>query len=509
MEKEIYVSETASERRIAVLEDAMLVEIYVEKPHHQGMVGNIYKGKVENVIPGMQAAFVDIGYDINSFLPFSEINNPEYLKDTSTSEEEDEGENAKVIPSRGIDVDLETGQEILIQVIKEPFSGKGPRVTTNIAIPGHLIVLVPNAHFIGISKKIWDKYEKRRLRKIAKNLPRSEEMGIIVRTEAEGKSEKLIKKDFEILIKNWKTIDEKVKHVTAPSLVFEDLETVSTVIRDLLTSDVTKMTFDSRKLFRRIQGYLQDVSPNLVSKMALYKARIPLFIKAGIEEKIDKSLRSRVWVKSGAYLVIEHTEAMVVVDVNSGRFIGKGDHEENSLKINLEAAREVGRQLRLRDIGGLIVIDFIDMQEEENKKKVYNELRKELRKDRAKVAVCPISDFGLLEMTRQRVRLSLLHSMSDKCPTCHGSGRIGSKDSVITKIDNWLRGFRQKSRELRLKLRIHPSLAEYLKNSKKDVLRKFMWQNFVHIDIEEDDSLTPDEFHFYSKKKGGEITREV
>ena len=508
MEKEIFVSETVAERRIAVLENGVLVEIYVEKPHLQGLVGNIYKGKVENVIPGMQAAFVDIGHEINSFLPFSEINNPEYLKDTSTSEEEDESENVKQTHTRSTDVDLVTGQEVLIQVIKEPFSGKGPRVTTNIAIPGHLLVLVPNTHFVGISKKIWDKYEKRRLRKIAQNLL-PEGVGIIVRTEAEGKSEKLIKKDFEIILKNWKIIEGKIKQVKAPSLIFEDLETVSMVVRDLLTSDVTKMTFDSRKLFRRIQSYLQDVSPNLVSKMELHRGRTPLFVKRGIEEKIDKSLRSRVWVKSGAYLIIEHTEAMVVVDVNSGRFIGKGDHEENSLKINLETAREVARQLRLRDIGGLIVIDFIDMQHEENKKKVFNELRKELRKDRAKVAVSPISDFGLLEMTRQRIRLSLLHSVSELCPICRGSGRIGSKDSVITKIDNWLRGFRQKSRELRLKLHIHPSLAEYLKKTKKDVMRKFMWQNFVQIDIVEDDSLTPDEFHFYSKKKGSEITKEV
>lgn len=508
MDKEIHISETAVERRIAVMEDGELVEIYVEKPHDQGMVGSIYKGKVENVIPGMQAAFVDIGYDINSFLPFSEITNPEYLRDASTSEE-DNGENDGKSKTPGsIDVDLETGQEILVQVIKEPFSGKGPRVTTNIALPGHLLVMVPDARFVGISKKIWDKYEKRRLRKIAKDLL-TDEVGIIVRTEAEGKSEKVIKKDFEILMKNWKTLDQKARHVAAPALIHEDLETVSAVIRDLLTSDITKIVFDSRKLYRRIQSYLQDVSPGLVSKLELHRGRVPLFIEKGIEEKIDKSLRTRVWIKSGAYLVIEHTEAMVVVDVNSGRFIGKGDHEENSLKINLEAAREVARQLRLRDIGGLIVIDFIDMQEEENKKKVYKELRNELRKDRAKVAVSPISDFGLLEMTRQRVRLSLLDSMSEKCSTCHGTGRIGSKDSVITKIDNWLRGFRQKRRELRLRLRIHPSLADYLRNSKKEVLRKFMWQNFVHIEIEEDDSLGPDEFQVFSRKKGEEIGLKV
>ncbi len=200
---------------------------------------------------------------------------------------------------------------------------------------------------------------------------------------------------------------------------------------------------------------------------------------------------------------------MVVVDVNSGRFIGKSNHENNSLKINLEAARGIGKQLRLRDIGGLIVIDFIDMQEEQNKKKVYNELRKELRKDRARVAVSPISDFGLLEMTRQRIRLSLLDTLSEACPTCRGSGRIASKDAVITRIDNWLRSFRQKSRELRLQLYVHPSLAKYLEELRKDVIRKFMWQNFVHIDIKADESLQPDRFRFFSKKKGVEITDQV
>ncbi|MDP6455996.1 MAG: Rne/Rng family ribonuclease [Candidatus Marinimicrobia bacterium] len=508
MDKEIYVSETASERRIAVTEDNTLVELYIEKPNEQGMVGNIYKGQVENVIPGMQAAFVDIGFDINAFLPFSEISNPEYLKDASTSEEEDEGKNRKQIPPKEINVDLKSGQDILVQVIKEPFSGKGPRVTTSFAIPGHLVVIVPNASFIGISKKIWDKYEKRRLRKIVKGIvPKG--MGIIVRTEAEGTSEKLIKKEVDQLIKNWNAMENKANHMQSPSLVHEDVETVSTVIRDILTSDLIKMLFDSRKLYRRFQSYLQNVSPGLVSKLELYRGRVPLFSKAGLDDQIEKSTRSRVWLKSGAYLIIEHTEAMVVADVNSGRFIGKSNHETNSLKINLEAARGIAQQLRLRDIGGLIVIDFIDMQEEKNKKKVYNELRKELRKDRAKFAVSPISDFGLLEMTRQRIRLSLLDTLSDKCPTCRGSGRIASKDAVITRIDNWLRSFRQKNRELRLQLYIHPSLAEYLKELRKDVIRKFMWQNFVHIDIEADESLPPDRFRFFSKKKGVEITDQV
>lgn len=508
MSKEVFVSETASERRIAIKEDGKLVEIYVEKPDQESLVGNIYKGKVENVIPGMQAAFVDIGYDINAFLPFSEISNPELLRDATTSDEEDEEGRKNGVAIKEIQVDLRTGQDILVQVIKEPFSGKGPRVTTNLAIPGHLVVLVPNADFVGISKKIWDKYEKRRLRKSIRNLiPKN--VGVIARTEAEGKSDRLLKKDLDSLLKNWKSLQAKADSLPSPTLVHEDLETVSTVIRDLLTSDVDKVVFDSRKLYRRLQHHLQNISPSMVSRLELHKDRLPLFIKEGIEKEIEKSMRRRVWLKSGAYLIIEHTEAMVVIDVNSGRFVGKRAHEENSLKINLEAAREAARQLRLRDIGGLIVIDFIDMQQSGNKKRVFHELRRELRKDHAKVAVSPISDFGLLEMTRQRIRLSLLHSLSEECPTCHGSGRIASKDTVISRIDNWLRTFRRTNRDIRLKLIVHPSLEHYLSNSKKKVIRNFMWKNFVHIGIEADEGLGPDEFRFISKKSGEDVTSKV
>ncbi len=508
MKKEIFVNETASERRIAIVEDSVLVEFYVEKPHHQGMVGNIYKGRVENVLPGMQAAFVDIGYEVNAFLPFSEISNPEYLKDTSTSDDDNNDEKKIKNQNKEIDVELETGQEILVQVIKEPFSGKGPRATTNIAIPGHLMVLVPNTKFIGVSKKIWDKYEKRRLRKIVRHFA-PDNTGIIVRTEAEGKSEKVLKKDFDMIIKSWKVVEDKAQSVPASSLIYEDYENVSSIMRDVLTADVDRVAFDSRKLYRRTQSYLQNVSPELASQLEMYRGRIPLLEREGIENDIEKSTRRRVWMKSGAYLIIEQTEAMVVIDVNSGRFVGKKDHEQNSLSINLEASREIARQLRLRDIGGLIVIDFIDMKYEKNKMKVYQEIRSELRKDRAKVAVSPISDFGLLEMTRQRIRLSLLHSLRDECPTCGGSGHIASKDAVITKIENWLKQFRNQSREIRLKLTIHPTLKEYLKSSKKDIIRRFMWKNFMHIEVVEDDSLLPDEFRFYSRKSNREITDEV
>ena len=504
MRKEIFINESMEETRIAIQEDGELVEVYIEKQDQQRMVGNIYKGQVENVLPGMQAAFVDIGYDINAFLPFSEIENSAYLSEI----DDDESSNGKKTKknsrrrknSGNVSVELKTGQEIFVQVIKEAFAGKGPRVTTEIALPGRLLVFVPNAKYIGISKKIWDKYERRRLKKIVSSL-KEKDMGVIIRTVAEGKSEELLKNDFSSLIDKWKKLQSKSKRTKEASLIYEDLETASSVIRDLFTPDIGKIVIDSKKLYRKLQSYLEDISPNMANRLEHYKLKQSLFESMGIENELDKLLQPKVWLKSGAYLIIEKTEAMVVVDVNSGRFVGKKNHEENSLKINLEACKEVARQLRLRDLSGLVVIDFIDMREESNQKKIYYELRKELKKDRAKVAVSPLSDFGLLEMTRQRIRLSLLDSMSEECPTCHGSGRIMSRETLITRIDYWLRRYKSKHRSLKLKLELHPEVAEFLKNNKK-ALRGLMWQNFTYITIEGNNSIARDEFRFLNS--GGE-----
>ena len=490
MKKEIFINESMGETRIAIQEDSQLVEVYVEKQDKHRMVGNVYKGKVENVLPGMQAAFVDVGYDLNAFLPFSEIGNNEYIIEDSGNKR-----NRNNHRYDNIEVDLKKDQDIFVQVIKEPFAGKGPRVTTEVALPGRLLVLVPNASYIGISKKIWDKYERRRLKKIAQKL-RKEDVGIIIRTVAEGKSEEHIENDFNQLMDTWHRILNKSDREDSPVIVYEDLETASSVVRDLLTPDVEKIIIDSKRLYRKTQRYLEDISPSLLERLELYKLKAPLFESFGIESEIEKIMRPKAWLKSGAYLIIEKTEAMVVVDVNSGRFIGKKLHEENSLKINLEAAREVARQLRLRDLSGLIVIDFIDMRFEENRKKVYHEIRKELRKDRAKVAVAPITEFGLLEMTRQRIRLSLLDSMSEECPACHGSGRIISKETLVTRIDHWLRRYKSKYRSLRLRLQLHPENAQYLSGEKKHILRGLMWQNFVHLKIEENVELPQDEFRF-------------
>ena len=505
MHKEIFINESMGETRIAIQEDGQLVEVYIEKQDNHRMVGNVYKGKVENVLPGMQAAFVDVGYELNAFLPFSEIGSDEFIIEENGNKKNRNNRNNKY---DNIEVDLKKDQEIYVQVIKEPFAGKGPRVTTEVALPGRLLVLVPNANYIGISKKIWDKYERRRLKKIAQRL-REGNIGVIIRTVAEGKSEEHIENDFNQLINNWNKIENKADREEAPVLVYEDLETASSVVRDLLTPDVEKIIIDSKRIYKKTQRYLEDISPSLLDRLELYKLKSPLFESFGIESEIEKVMRPKVWLKSGAYLIIEKTEAMVVVDVNSVRFVGKKLHEENSLKINLEAAREVARQLRLRDLSGLIVIDFIDMKQDENRKKIYHELRKELRKDRAKVAVAPITEFGLLEMTRQRIRVSLLDSMSEECPSCHGSGRIISQETLITRIDHWLRRYKSKHRSLRLRLQLHPQNADYLSGEKKHVLRGLMWQNFVHLKIEENVELPQDEFRFLRTKDGEEVTEEM
>ena len=510
MDKEIYISESMGESRIAIIEDGTLVEVYVEKQDQQRMVGNIYKGKVENVLPGMQAAFVDIGYDINAFLPFSEIENPAYLMDIDESEDSSSNKTNRKSNKHAndnVNVDLKTGQSIFVQVIKEAFAGKGPRITTEVAIPGRLLVLVPNSKYVGISKKIWDKYERRRLKKLVSSL-KDNDAGIIVRTVAEGKSEELIKNDLQNLENSWQKILKASNQKKDVELLYEDLETASSVIRDLFTPDISKIVIDSKKLYKKINSYLEDVSPNMASRLEHYKIKKPLFESMGIENEIDKLLRPKVWLKSGAYLIIEKTEAMVVVDVNSGRFVGKKNHEENSLKINLEACKEVARQLRLRDLSGLVVIDFIDMKNESNRKKIYYELRKELKKDRAKVAVSPISDFGLLEMTRQRIRLSLLDSMSDECPTCKGAGRIMSRETLITRIDHWLRRYKTKNRRLKLKLELHPEIADFLRDNKK-ALRGLMWHNFTYISVEGNSKIKRDEFRFLDSKNNGKIIEHV
>ena len=498
MKKEIYISKGVGETRIAVKENGKLAELHVDKKSREKTVGNIYKGIVENVIPGMQAAFINIGQDVNAFLPFSEINDPELIAER----------NQKKSNNKEVDVLLQPGQEIIVQVIKEPFDKKGARVTTELSIAGRFIVLIPKSKYIGVSKKMRDKYERRRLKKIATEIKKPG-LGMILRTVAEGKSDAQIENDYSNLIKKYNALLKLSEKNKAPKLIHDDLEVTSSVLRDLISEKVEKIVVDSKDDYKKIQKMVKEDALDIGDALEHYRKREPLFKNSGIDNSMMKLLRKKAWLKSGAYLIIERTEAMVVVDVNSGKFVGKKGHEENSLQINIEAAKEIAAQLRLRHLSGLILIDFIDMVKPENRKKVFLEMKKELRKDRAKVAVSEISEFGVLEMTRERTGLSILDSITESCEVCRGDGRIISKDTLLTRIDYWLRDYKKKYKDLRLKLYLNPEVAKYLKKDKTRDYINLMWKNFIYLKVINDEGMKKNEFRFTKMSNDKDITNEI
>jgi ribonuclease G len=502
MNKDIIINATNEETRIAIREDGQLVELFVERPESQRMVGDIYKGKVSRVLPGMQAAFISIGLEQNAFLHFSDVSHatPQFLADLDEKDEEENNGNHKFDAAK----DLKNIKEIVVQIMKEPIGGKGSRVTSQISIPGRFAVLMPNQRSIGVSRKISNFKEKRRLRNIARHvLPKN--FGLIVRTVAEGKSDKEITQDITTLLKLWESIEQRIQEAKAPALVHKDMGMATSIMRDLFTADVTRVVVDSRKLMREISAYVKHVAPTLRHKIEYHKLRRPIFDHYGIEEELRKSMQSKVWLKNGACIVIEPTEALVSIDVNSGKFIGKKDHETNSLKINMEAAREIARQARLRDLGGLIVIDFIDVLQPENKRKIYIELKKEFHKDRSITKIEELSRFGLIEMTRQRIRPSVLNAISEECPRCQGSGLIPSMPSVIADIERWIQRFRSGRGDRRITLRVPPEIFDYLDQGKFSRRLQLMWKYWMKLSLYKDASLDARQFKVFDKKNEQEI----
>jgi ribonuclease G len=547
MKKEIIINAAANETRIAITEDGRLAELFVETANKEKMVGDIYLGKVAKVMPGIKAAFIDLGLSQDGFLHFSDIGNrlEEYQAMIGEDEEEDDqaeksaavpdsaqvavetvvsaprpGHNGSQQPThtapahpRGRDnghppqkeIQLTKGQEIIVQVTKEPVGKKGVRVTSEVSLAGRFLVLLPFDGKVGISKKINSFKEKRRLRKIVQGiLP--EGFGVIIRTVAEGRDDEALQKDLEDLIKTWREIEKTVKSESAPCLVYKDMSTTSSVIRDLFSNDVSRVVVDSKKLHREIRAYIKYTSSQLLDKIELHREKAPIFDVYGIEKEIETTLARKVWLKSGGYIIIEPTEAMVVIDVNSGRYAAKKEQEQNSLRTDLEAAREICRQLRLRDIGGIIVCDFIDLEDERNKRKVYEELKKEFRKDRAKVTVLPMTEFGLVQITRQRIRQNILHSFTEPCPSCGGTGLVQSKTTTLNQLERWIRRFKGEAKEFRLTLRVNPELALHLKGGTYNRLRKIMLKYFVLIKLEVDPAIPVGEFRFISRKQGKDIT---
>lgn len=499
MKKEIIINASSTETRIAILEDRSLVELFVEQPEQERMVGDIYKGKVENVVEAVQAAFVDIGMGQNGFLPFADIGSSlrEYsaLAETVVREKEKKksrGRHSKVI---------KTGQEILVQITKEPIGSKGARLTTEISLPGRFLVLVPYDHSIGVSRKIEDVRERRRLRMLAKSM-RPEGFGLIIRTVAVGKDTKTLKGDLENLLRTWKRIENKAKSVRGNKLIHKDMGMASSVIRDLFSPDINRVVVDSRKLYREIQKYLKDVSSNLPSRLDFYKDKLPVFDVMKIEEQIERSLSRQIWMKSGGHIIFDQVEAMVVVDVNSGRSVGQKDHELNALKTNMEAAREIARQLRLRDYGGIVVVDFIDLAQEAHRKKLVSEFKRELKKARAAFDILPMNDFGLVALTRERVRPSLLFRYSEDCPRCGGLGRIPAKATIATKIERAIRQVKTETNQRRLVLKVHPDVAAFMNSGVRSRIRQLMLKHLISIKIETDPGFKDDYFELVPVERG-------
>ncbi|MDY0189821.1 MAG: Rne/Rng family ribonuclease [Desulfuromonas sp.] len=476
MAKKLVINKTSHETRIALLENGHIAELYIERTRELGIVGNIYKGKVIRVLPGMQAAFVDIGLEKAGFLYVADVIDQmeavvEYVDGRSTSADPDAEVSEELAPLPPIEDLLHEGQEILTQIAKEPLGTKGARITSNISLPGRHLVYMPTIDHIGISRRIENEEEKERLRLAVESL-REPGRGFIVRTAAEGKSEQELQADMLYLAELWHDIDTKQATLSAPALVHSDLDVTSKVLRDILTEDIGHIIVDSQIEYDKILKFLSTYMPELQCEIELHQKRELLFDAYGLEVEISRALGSKVWLKSGGYIVIEQTEALTAIDVNTGRFVGKRNLEDTILKTNLEAVKEVAYQLRLRNLGGLIIIDFIDMEKELHREQVHSSLEEALKSDKSKTNILKISELGLVEMTRKRVRESIGRTLCEPCPYCDGTGYIKSRLTMVFEI------FRKLKREIseipgqNVNLQVHPDVAALLYDEENSVIEE-------------------------------------
>jgi ribonuclease G len=496
MSNEIVINYTPREVRIAILENKELVELLIEREDSRRTVGDIYLGRITAVIPGIQAAFVDIGQEKAAFLHVSDVAtgsiDPELLDDDEVYFSSKKRREFPPIESL-----LKKGQEILVQVRKEAIGTKGPRISSQLSLPGRYAVLMPDLDHIGVSKKIDSRKERQRLRAIVRK-HRSKGVAVIVRTAGNGVAGGQIRDDIKYLEKLWKEIKKKVERATPPAVIHADVDMTVYALRDLLTEDFDKITVDSSEEYDRLKSYLKTIAPHLSARVEFYRNKMPIFDHYEIENEIEKMLESKIWLRKGGYIVIEHAEALVAIDVNTGRFTGKKSQENTIFETNMIAAREIARQLRLRDIGGIIVVDFIDMEREENRKKVYNEFRRELRRDRSRARISPISDLGLVEVSRKRVRPSLLHFYSDECPYCQGSGKVLSIESMAMKIEQWIRRIGSKKRERGLQFQVNPVMGIYLREERRENIEELAHVYRMRIEIIDDSRKHREEFDVLS-----------
>jgi len=490
--------------RIGVLEDDRLTEIFVERHRHRGLVGNVYKGRVTRVLPGMQAAFVDIGLDRDAFLYVSDVAaDVEAMEDLEIEEPPngrhangEEPQAAHGAPAHGpapsIGDLLKQGQEIIVQVVKDPLPNKGARISTHVTLPGRYLVLLPTVRHFGVSRRIEEEAERERLLAVLTQLPVAG--GLIVRTVGEGKGPEAFGADLEYLVRLWEKVRQRACKVSAPTLLHQDLDLALRVVRDLLSQDFSVLWVDGEETYERIVEFLDQVQPALVSKVRLFRQSLTLFEQFGIEDQIEAALKSKVWLKSGGYIVINPTEALVAIDVNTGRFVGQSNLEDTVRQTNLEAVSEIVRQIRLRDLGGIIVIDLIDMTEQEHREEVFAKLESELRKDRAKTKVLNISEFGLVEITRKRSRANLERLLTQPCPYCSGRGRIQAIATICLNLRKELLRLRGRAVPGELLLRVHPEVARALQQEERAILEELERTLGVSILLQSDPELHHERF---------------
>jgi Rne/Rng family ribonuclease len=551
MNKEMIISSSGHDTRVAILEDDQVVEIFIERENQRGVVGNLYKGRVSKVLPGMQSSFIDVGLERDAFLYVSEVVNTveefeklaggdeddeddiegkTYADDTADRDpdrrppEQSEAEEAApagaggpiagsastvaaILPERRardrdrdrsgasgvaraerrepagvqgpppkIEDLLKEGQEVLVQVVKEPLGTKGARLTSHVTMPGRFLVFMPTVDHVGVSRKIESREERARLRGIVRQFREQHGFtgGVIIRTAASGRSEADIVSDLSYFHEVWTTVRQKMDAGRPPALLFQEQSLVTKLLRDLLTDDYTAIRIDNEQEYRRVLALVERIMPALTPRVKHYTKDFPIFEEYGVQAEIDKALRSKVWLKSGGYLVINQTEALVAIDVNTGRYVGKkssGRLEDTIVKTNLEAVKEIVRQIRLRDLGGIIVLDLIDMEEKKNRQKVFQEVEKELRKDRSPSKALQVSDFGLVIVTRKRVKQSLERQLTEPCPYCSGSGTIKSSATICYEILMELEKIGPDLEGQGVLLRVNPDIARALKEEESGILR--------------------------------------
>ncbi|MDR3686092.1 MAG: Rne/Rng family ribonuclease [Coriobacteriia bacterium] len=421
LDREMLISHDTNETRVAFLENRELVELYIERPKRSS-VGNVYLGKVSDVLPGMQAAFVDIGHEKNAFLYVDEIVTPEGFEN---------------VPRREIQMLLRVGQQVMVQVIKDAMGTKGARLTTDISLPGRFLVLMPFSDFVGVSKKLPDAERERLNGIVSRYAPPG--IGVIVRTVAQGASERDLSSDLEFLMRLWKRVNHQATEALAPEVIYTEMDLALRLVRDVFSEDFRRLVIDDRATFEKVTSFLKKTSPQLVRNVQLYKDRVALFDQYDLQATIDGALRRTVALPSGGYLTIDKTEALTAIDVNTGRFVGKKNLEETILKTNLEAAEEVVRQLRLRDIGGIIIVDFIDLEESASKAALTDALTRALERDRTKTRLSEISRLGLVEITRKNVTDGLYGVLTEACPNCGGEGRVVSRTTRRIAVERRMR----------------------------------------------------------------------